>query len=144
VADIIGHNDITPENAIFRDGRPVAFIDFDLAGPSTRLLDVVTTIRYWAPLTPPADRDPVLRDVDAVARMRRFADAYGLDGAQRAQLLDVADRRFTRSWFAMRHAAEHRGGGWARMWANGAGDFIKRCHQWLRDNRAELSAALLD
>ncbi|WP_199701125.1 alpha/beta fold hydrolase [Jiangella rhizosphaerae] len=141
-ADVVGHNDITFENTIFVDGRPVGIIDFDLAGPATRLLDAVTTLRYWAPLAAPADRDPALRDADAGRRMRIFADAYGLDAAQRAALLDVADRRFTRAWHVMKHRAETDGGGWARMWADGAGDHIRRSHDWFRSQRDALAAAL--
>nr|WP_281387047.1 alpha/beta fold hydrolase [Jiangella mangrovi] len=141
-ADIVGHNDITFENTIFVDGRPVGIIDFDLAGPTTRVLDVVTTLRYWAPLTAPADRDPALRDADAGRRMRIFADAYGLDSRQRGELLDVADRRFTRAWHAMKYRAETDGGGWARMWADGAGDLIRRSQAWFRTERASLEAAL--
>ena len=78
-ADVIGHNDLTPDNLIFRDGRLVGVIDFDLAGPTTRLLDIVTTLLYWAPLRDPVDRDPVLRDADSGARMRLYATRYGLD-----------------------------------------------------------------
>ncbi|MFL6138304.1 MAG: phosphotransferase [Frankiaceae bacterium] len=140
--DIVGQNDITPDNVIFRDGQPVGLIDFDLAGPTTRLLDVVTTLLHWAPLRAPADRDPVLRDLDAGHRMRVYADAYGLDAAQRLRLLDVADRRFARSWHVMRHHAEHRGGGWARMWDEGVGEVIRRGHDWLRAERPALEAAL--
>lgn len=140
--DVVGHNDITFENTIFAGGRPVGIIDFDFAGPTTRLLDVVTTLRYWAPLAAPADRDPALRDADAGRRMRIFADAYGLDAAQRAGLLDVADRRFTRSWHAMKRRAETDGGGWARMWDGGAGDNIRRSQEWVRSQRDALAAAL--
>lgn len=141
-ADVVGHNDITFENTIFVDGRPVGIIDFDLAGPTSRVLDVVTTLRYWAPLTGPADRDPALRDADAGRRMRIFADAYGLDAAQRAALLEVADLRFTRAWHAMKHRAETEGGGWARMWADGVGDTIQRSQAWFRAERPALAAAL--
>ncbi|WP_116952286.1 alpha/beta fold hydrolase [Jiangella endophytica] len=141
-ADVVGHNDITFENTIFVDGRPVGIIDFDLAAPTTRLLDVVTTLRYWAPLSDPADRDPALRDADTGRRMRIFADAYELDTGQRAALLDVADRRFARVWHVMRHRAETDGGGWGRMWAGGAGDTIRRAQEWVRSQRDALEAAL--
>lgn len=140
--DVVGHNDITFENTIFVDGHPAGIVDFDLAGPTTRLLDVVTTLRYWAPLADPADRDPALRDADAGRRMRIFADAYGLDDAQRDALPDVADRRFARTWHVMKHRAETDGGGWARMWAGGAGDHIRRSHAWFRSERDTLAAAL--
>jgi Phosphotransferase enzyme family len=140
--DIVGQNDMTPDNVIFRDGVPVGLIDFDLSGPTTRLLDIVTTLLYWAPLRAPVDRDPVLREVDAGRRMRAYADAYGLSSAERLLLLDVADRRFTRSWHVMRHHALHRGGGWARMWDEGVGEVIRRGHDWLRAERPALEAAL--
>jgi len=58
VADVVGHNDLTPENVIFVRRRPAGIIDFDLAAPSTRTLDVVTTLLWWAPLREPMDRDP--------------------------------------------------------------------------------------
>jgi Ser/Thr protein kinase RdoA (MazF antagonist) len=32
-ADIVCHGDISPCNTVFRDGRPVALIDFDAAAP---------------------------------------------------------------------------------------------------------------
>ena len=88
--DIVGHNDMTPENIVFADRLPVGLIDFDLAGPTTRLLDIVTTLLWWAPLRDPADRDPLLCGVNEGRRMRLYVDAYGLGEHDRGQLLDVA------------------------------------------------------
>jgi ribosomal protein S18 acetylase RimI-like enzyme len=141
-ADIIGHNDLTPDNLIFRDGRLVGLIDFDMAGPTTRLADIVTTLLYWAPLRDPVDRGPVLHDVDAGARMRLFSSAYGLDPHQRSMLYDLAVRRQSRSWHVMKRAAETRGGGWARMWDEGVGDVILRSQRWLAANETQLRDAL--
>jgi Phosphotransferase enzyme family len=136
--ELVCHNDLTVENVICRDGLPVGFIDFDLAGPTTRLFDIVTTLRYWAPMSPPADRDPAFRDLDAGRRIRLFCDAYGLDDARRADFLGMADRRWHRSYHAMKRAAVERGGGWARMWAEGVGDQILRDRAWARENAADL------
>jgi ribosomal protein S18 acetylase RimI-like enzyme len=141
-ADVIGHNDLTPDNLIFRDRELVGVIDFDLAGPTTRLLDIVTTLIYWGPLRDPVDRDPVLQDADAGARMRLYAAAYGLDPDQRSMLYDVAVRRQNRSWHVMKRAAETRGGGWARMWDDGLGDVILRSQRWLADSEATLRESL--
>jgi ribosomal protein S18 acetylase RimI-like enzyme len=141
-ADVIGHNDLTPDNLIFRDGRLVGVIDFDLAGPTSRLLDIVTTLLYWAPLRDPVDRDPLLRDADAGARMRLYSAAYGLDPQLRSRLYDVAVRRQNRSWHVMKHAAETRGGGWRRMWDEGVGDVILRSQRWLADNETALRESL--
>lgn len=142
VADVIGHNDFTPENVICVDREPVGIVDFDLAGPTLRLLDVITTLVWWAPLGAPADRDPSLRDVDVGQRMRLFVDAYGINEIERENLLDVAQRRCSHVWHAMRRRAERDGGGWARMWAEGVGDRIRRAQQWLRSERARLHQAL--
>jgi Ser/Thr protein kinase RdoA (MazF antagonist) len=35
---------------VFRDGRAVALIDFDLAGPGSAIWDFAAAARYWAPL----------------------------------------------------------------------------------------------
>jgi len=144
VPDVIGHNDMTPENVIFVRRQPVGVIDFDLAGPTTRVLDVVTTLLWWAPLRAPDDRDPALRDADAGRRIRAFVDAYGLDAGARHDLLDVADRRFARSWHVMRRRAERDGGGWARMWREGVGDVILRGRIWLASARPALEASLFE
>jgi hypothetical protein len=143
VVDIVGHNDITPENVICVSREPVGIIDFDLAGPTSRLLDIVITLVWWAPLADPVDRDPMLREADAGRRMRLFVDAYGLDNSDRERLLDIAQRRYRPVWHVMRLRAERDGGGWARMWAEGIGDRILRGEEWFISERANLHQALL-
>jgi hypothetical protein len=103
---------------------------------------VVITLRHWAPLADPTDRDPALVEADAGARMRVFADAYGLSEGERGRLLDLADVRLARSWYLMKAKAERDGGGWARMWDQGVGDRIRRAHDWLGRERARLAAQL--
>jgi Phosphotransferase enzyme family len=46
---VLCHNDLCPENVVFRDGRAVALLDFDYAGPGSRVWDVVATAAMWAP-----------------------------------------------------------------------------------------------
>ncbi|MBC6458256.1 phosphotransferase [Actinomadura sp. HBU206391] len=140
--DLIGHCDVTPENVVFRDGLPYALIDFDLARPTTRLYDLVTTLRHWAPLDDPADRDLVQRDADVGHRIALFCGAYGLDREQRRDVLPAARIRFERSYDAMRTRAERQGGGWARMWRSGVGEHIRRAQDWLERNWDDLDAHL--
>lgn len=61
---LIGHCDVNLDNVIFRDGLPVALIDFDMARPTTRLFDVVTTLRHWAPIADPIDLEPLQRRLE--------------------------------------------------------------------------------
>src|SRR3954447_9536246 len=46
--ELISHNDVNLDNVVFRGGRAVALIDFDLAGPGSRLWDVAGAARLWA------------------------------------------------------------------------------------------------
>jgi Ser/Thr protein kinase RdoA (MazF antagonist) len=74
--DVICHNDWTPWNALFRDDRLALMLDWDLAGPGTRLWDLVNAAYCWVPLF----AEGRLFDIDERARrLRLFCDAYGLD-----------------------------------------------------------------
>lgn len=76
VGRIIGHNDACPENTVFRDGEAVAFIDFDLAGPTERVLDLAHLLRMWVPL---GVHDGIDRPARLAARMRSALAGYGAD-----------------------------------------------------------------
>ncbi|ONI77477.1 hypothetical protein BWI15_02900 [Kribbella sp. ALI-6-A] len=79
--EIMPHGDLGPWNTVYRDGRPVAFIDWDACGPTTPLLDVAAAAWGFVPL----ESDRQLRETgfevlpDLGARLRLFADAYGLE-----------------------------------------------------------------
>ena len=142
VPDVVAHCDVTPQNVVFRAGRPVALVDFDLARPTRRVLDVLNTAMWWVPLQHPGDRAPAQAGVDVPARFRLLLDEYGLPAADRPGLLELADRQWRRSWLLMRANAEQRGGGWARMWAEGVGDVIQRRRAWFAAERDTLAAAV--
>jgi hypothetical protein len=93
---VIGHGDLFWTNVILRDGLPAALIDWELARPMTRVLEVAMAATYWAGV----------RIDDQLAewgiprerrgeRLRILCDAYGLQRAERASLLDelIAYRR---------------------------------------------------
>ncbi|MFC4590877.1 phosphotransferase [Sphaerisporangium corydalis] len=140
--ELVGHCDITPENVIFRGKKPWALIDFDMARPTTRLFDIVTALRHWAPIADPIDRDPLQCHLDVGARLRLFCDAYGLPARDRRRILELSRLRFDRSYVAMRSRAVTDGGGWARMWEGGAGERIRRAAAWLDAHWDELDAHL--
>jgi Ser/Thr protein kinase RdoA (MazF antagonist) len=91
--EIICHNDWSPWNGLFRDGRLVLTLDWDLAGPGPRLWDVANAAYCWVPLIAGAS---AIADLDERARrLRGFCDAYGLEdrsgliAALRARLVYV-------------------------------------------------------
>ena len=55
--EVICHGDIAPYNSVFRDGRPVAFIDFDTAHPGPRVWDVAYAAYRFVPLAGPDNFD---------------------------------------------------------------------------------------
>ncbi|RSN06671.1 aminoglycoside phosphotransferase [Nonomuraea sp. WAC 01424] len=91
-AEVICHGDVAPYNCVFRDGRPVALIDFDTAHPGPRLWDVACAAYRFVPLSDPRHEgaDPV---GEQARRLRLFADAYGLAAHDRPALpATAADR----------------------------------------------------
>jgi Ser/Thr protein kinase RdoA (MazF antagonist) len=94
---IVTHNDLNPANVIFRDGRPVALIDFDLAAPGTVAFDLAVTACFWAPLRDSADIADARRD-HVLDRYRLLLDAYGADAALRRNV--VAATPAANRWIA--------------------------------------------
>jgi aminoglycoside phosphotransferase (APT) family kinase protein len=74
---------------VFRNGRVIALIDFDMAAPGRPLWDVAIAAQEWAPLSAPEARRDHPRDLDGVARLRRFARAYGVEPDRASQLVDL-------------------------------------------------------
>ena len=94
--ELVSHNDPNLDNIIFRDGTAVALIDFDLASPGSRLWDVACAARLWVPLRPKAHiTDDRLGQ--ELQRLRLFVDSYGLNSAERAQLLSAVEKN--QEWF---------------------------------------------
>ena len=85
---IICHNDWAPWNALFRRRHLAVMLDWDMAGPGTRLWDVANSAYSWIPLY--SGRRQLGIDEQA-SGLRLFCDAYGL--SDRASLLDVLKER---------------------------------------------------
>jgi hypothetical protein len=141
--ELVGHQDITPENVVFRDGRAYALIDFDLARPVSRARELVNLMLWWAPFGADEDLDPELRGLDQARRSRLIADAYRAEQSDRLKVMDLAIALNERAWHVMKYRAETLGGGWQRMWDEGVGDKIKSRQTWLEKHADSLTTALL-
>lgn len=78
--EVIGHNDFAPYNFVFRDGVPIAVIDFDLCGPAPRTRDLAYLAYWMVPLSfGTQDLAPhALRQLQlGVPRLRLLCQAYG-------------------------------------------------------------------
>lgn len=78
-ANVVCHNDFAPYNMVFRDGRLVGMIDFDMASPGSRLWDLAYLAYRLAPLSAPENVEAGPFDTDAqIERLERLVDAYGI------------------------------------------------------------------
>lgn len=90
---VLCHNDVCPDNVVFRAGRAVALIDFDLAAPGRPLWDVAMAARYWVPMLDPVSASALYpAGLDAPARLRILADSYGLTSRERDGLPGVIEQ----------------------------------------------------
>ncbi|MGC5342729.1 phosphotransferase [Streptomyces sp. DT171] len=92
-AEVICHGDVAPYNCVFRDGRPVAFIDFDTAHPGPRIWDLAYAAYRFVPLTDPGNGDFSLPVEEQARRLRLLADTYRLGHDDRAALAHTARER---------------------------------------------------
>jgi len=140
--ELVSHQDYCPGNVVFRHGEPAAFIDFDLARPTTRVADVVNALYWWAPLLHPADRAPAFVHIDVPQRVRLFADAYGLSADQRSKLVTVAVWRNRNAHLMMRAAADV-DPVFRRWWDEGVRERMPRAEAWITEVAQRLNDALL-
>ncbi len=107
---LVSHNDVHPANLVFRGGRAVALIDFDLAGPGGAAWDFAAAARLWAPLQDDQDIADSRRG-RALERFRIFLLASGLDRAGRRRVAEavIANHDWTYAIVTEAAAAGHQG-----------------------------------
>jgi len=138
---VVGHNDICPENVVFRRGEAVAFLDWDFAAPGRPLWDVASVMSMWGPVRDPSDPVAGMEGLDPFARARVVADAYGLDGAQRAAIPDVFVDRLSIS-LVERRAAKGEQAFVEMLERQGGAGRAERRRRWLADHMDELRDAM--
>jgi len=135
------HNDICPENVVFRDGEAIAFLDWDFAAPGRPLWDVAAVMSMWGPVHDPSDPVPGMEGLDPFARARLIADAYGLTDGQRAVIPQIFVDRLSLSLVEKRAAAGEPA--FIEMLARqGGAGRAERRRRWLDDNIDSLRTAL--
>ena len=141
VDGLVGHNDLNLDNVVFRDGRAVALIDFDLASPGSRLWDVACAARLWAPLRPDTAIDDGRRG-RGLARFRLFVDSYGIPARDRSRVVDAVLENH--GWFRelIRTHAEEGHAVFAQHWNPEARERARRYREWFGAHEQAMRQAL--
>ena len=136
---LVSHNDVYPANVVFREGRAVALIDFDLAGPGSAVWDFAAAARSFVPLLDEADVTDGRRG-RALERFRVLLDASGLPRASRLLVAEalLANHDWTYAIVTEAAAAGH--AGFAEHWRAIAPE-AWRARRWLARHRGALIRA---
>jgi hypothetical protein len=140
---VICHNDLFPENVVFRDGHVVGLIDFAEAAPGRPFWDVAIAVQEWAPLHAPGARPHHPDDLDGVRRTGLLARAYGVEPERAEELVDVVAQERAQQLEHVREAAAAGAEPWATSWRETDGEGRAAADDlWLRHQRRALIDAI--
>ncbi|MFT4297037.1 MAG: phosphotransferase [Micropruina sp.] len=132
------HSDLNPANVVFRDGRAVALIDFDLVGPGLPVWDVAAAARLWAPLKP----DEYIADSRrgrTAERLGIFLRAYGGD-FDPEQFVDAVAANHDWLYQVVEDGSEAGNPGFVDYWGR-IEPQVAELRAWYQDRRGELVTA---
>ena len=128
--DLVIHHDLGPWNLVRGHHRSV-FIDWDNAGPGSRLWDLAYAAHGFVPL------DPATPPTTAAERLAALADGYRVDDSDRQRLVALLSRRAMSMYDLLARGHQSGTQPWARLWAAGHGRVWRRKAQYA-DTHADL------
>ncbi len=135
--DLVIHHDLGPWNLVCGDGRWV-FIDWDNAGPGSRLWDLSYAAHGFIPLQPGTEPQ------EAGRRLSALADSYGLEQADRQRLAGILVRRILSMYDLLAHGHRAQEQPWSRLWDEGHGEVWAADAAFTRANLAVIIRPMLE
>ena len=132
--DLICHNDLGPWNLVRHSGRWV-FIDWDGSGPASRMWDLAYAAQSFVPL---AEGNPAIH----AERLRAFVDGYRLDAEERQRFPAVLVQRTWAGYQLLERSARTGQQPWARMYAEGHGQYWLKAAKYVEQHRNIWAAAI--
>lgn len=133
--EVVCHNDLSPKNTVYSAAvpdRPIAFIDWDLAAPGTRIHDVAHMCWQYLKLGPDAE---VRASAD---RLQWLCDAYGID--DRDAVVDTILWWQERCWRGIESGAAEGDAAMIALRDTGTVDMVRAAHKWVARHRVQLAA----
>ena len=141
---VVCHNDVCPENVVFRDGIAIALLDFEFAAPGRPVYDLAHLARLCVPIEDDFDQARLgWRPADRPGRLRLVADAYGLNRHGRTELLAATDDAIARIEAAVRRSVDAGEPNAVALWnRTGGRERYDRRRHWWTAHRDQFAAAL--
>jgi len=143
--EVVCHNDLAPRNTVFRGGRPVPFVDFDLAYPATPAWDAAHLAWQFVPLADDAGcaRQGWARPPDRPGRLRVVCDGYGLSEEVRTGLPELIARRMEATASGIEALAAAGVPAHQRWAEEGVPTMVRADRDWVERHSGVLREALL-
>ena len=141
---VVCHNDVCPENVVFREGEAVALLDWDFAAPGRPEFDLAQFARMCVPVDDELSASRLgFVDADRPARLRLVGDSYGLDLAGRQAVVDLLDQTIEHGGAFLLRRVEAGDPGFVAMWNEiGGMDRFDRRRRWWARHRTRFVGAM--